>query len=151
MGDFPFLYSRSSWSILASNPQPPVAQSQSPYQDRVPAGLAGTCTSNFCPCQPLQKQPQATFSFSNFQFNLGWTFPENSMMLFASEEDKYGHDLSVLQYQLKKYGDSRTFRKSKSPLSGRGGNTNDGCDVWKLSSNCGWWELKCIKMSKGNK
>lgn len=42
-------------------------------------------TSNFCPCQPLQKQPKATFSCSNFQSNLGWTFQENSMMLFASE------------------------------------------------------------------
>ena len=49
--------------------------------------------------------------------------------------------------QLKKYGDSRTFCKSKSPLSGRGGNISSGYDVWKLSSNWRQEELKAIIMS----
>lgn len=35
--------------------------------------------------------------------------------------------------QLKKYGDSRTSSRSKSPLSGRGGKVRVGCNVWKLS------------------
>jgi hypothetical protein len=52
---------------------------------------------------------------------------------------------------LKKYGDSRTFRKSKSPLSGRGGNISVGYDVWKLSSNCGQEELKSYNKVKGDK
>lgn len=37
--------------------------------------------------------------------------------------------------QLKKYGDSRTFSRSKSPLSGSGGKVRVGCDVWKLLSS----------------
>jgi len=38
--------------------------------------------------------------------------------------------------QLKKYGESRTFCKSKSPLFGNGGKANPGYVVWKPSSNC---------------
>ncbi|KAI5320685.1 hypothetical protein L3X38_040393 [Prunus dulcis] len=37
--------------------------------------------------------------------------------------------------QSKSYGDSRTYCKSKSPLSGSGGKVNAGYDAWKLSSN----------------
>jgi hypothetical protein len=46
-------------------------------------------------------------------------------------------DLHWMKIQLKKYGDLRTFCKSKLPLSGRGGNCNVGYDVWKSSSNWG--------------
>lgn len=35
---------------------------------------------------------------------------------------------TVDQYQLKKYGDSKTSFKSKSPRSGKGGNSKDGND-----------------------
>lgn len=54
--------------------------------------------------------------------------------------------------QLKKYGDSRTSCKSKSPLSGSGGNVNSGYDIWKLSSN--WLEESkisvCMSLSCSN-
>ncbi|KAK7282068.1 hypothetical protein RIF29_10586 [Crotalaria pallida] len=39
-------------------------------------------------------------------------------------------------FHLKKYGELRTFCKSKSPLFGSGGKSNPGYEVWKPSSNC---------------
>lgn len=38
--------------------------------------------------------------------------------------------------QLKKYGESRTFCKSKSPRFGNGGKVKRGYVLWKPSSNC---------------
>lgn len=51
--------------------------------------------------------------------------------------------------QLKKYGDSKTWLRSKSPLSGSGGNVNVGKDVSKPSSNCKMF-LSSVKLLKGS-
>lgn len=54
-----------------------------------------------------------------------------------ADGSKDGADNSLkMQNQLKKYGDSRTFSKLKSPRFGNGGKLNPGKDVSKLSSNC---------------
>lgn len=68
--------------------------------------------------------PQLNFVDSQGQKNVqaSSVSANDIQMLFCSEN------------QLKKYGDLRTSRKSKLPLSGRGGKTNDGYDVSKLSS-----------------
>lgn len=49
---------------------------------------------------------------------------------------QYVSFLAFLFTQLKKYGDSRTSSKLKSPLLGISGNVKVGYDVRKLSSNC---------------
>lgn len=55
--------------------------------------------------------------------------------------------------QLKKYGDSKTSLKSKSPRSGKGGKDSDGKELWKLSSNCSQnkSEIQMYNLSKQHK
>lgn len=56
-------------------------------------------------------------------------------------QDGADNSLTMLN-QLKKYGDSRTSSKLKSPRSGNEGKLNAGKDVSKLSSN---WPNKVQK------
>ena len=48
----------------------------------------------------------------------------------------FGVWVGMCVVQLKKYGESSTSSKLKSPRSGSGGKVDFGYDAWKLSSNC---------------